>query len=125
MWFDQLQELVKQGDVIYDVYAMTSPDDEEGTKIAEIVMDTRLHTSKFGDDRLFFQHRGIQRDRGYWPAAWLTNTKDFRFIKSQDYEFPLKPDLDMWPTDNLEAYKMLQDQRKKYNCPFAWILGKY
>ena len=45
-------------DVLFNVMAKTSPyeDEAEWIHIGDIVLDSDLHTSLFGDERLFFLH---------------------------------------------------------------------
>ena len=58
-------EIGKAGEKILDVLAIDSPG-EEPFKIAEIVLNTDLVTSRFGDERLHFQHLRTGVDRKYW-----------------------------------------------------------
>lgn len=52
-WVKRLQEIGKAGTSILDVLALDEPHSEP-VKIAEIVLETDLLTSKFGDERLHF-----------------------------------------------------------------------
>ena len=54
--------------------ALTAPPGAEGSKwvpIATIELVTDLYTSKFGDERLFFQHAKTNGDRAFWPEDWM------------------------------------------------------
>jgi hypothetical protein len=64
-------------DVLFNVMAKTSPyeDEAEWIHIADIVLDSDLRASLFGDERLFFKHVRTRRDAWkYWPKQWR---KDF------------------------------------------------
>lgn len=60
------------------VFSWDAPPMEPGaqrTHIADIVLKTKLYTSEAGDERLFFQHDRVNKDRRRWPRAW----KNFDF----------------------------------------------
>ena len=62
------------------MYAWTAPPSIEGSKrvkIADIVLKSKLYTSKTGDQRLFFQHKRVKKDMKLWPNEW----------KALDHEF--------------------------------------
>ena len=52
-WHERLMEIGKAGTTILNVLAVDTPGDEP-FKIAEIVLNTDLVSSKFGDERLHF-----------------------------------------------------------------------
>ena len=62
-WYDQLKT-IKSGESVLEVFAMTAPPALNGelVKIADIVLETDLYTSVFGDERLHFQHVRVMND---------------------------------------------------------------
>ena len=64
-WAKRLQEIGTAGTTILNVYAIDEPE-ASPIYIADIVLDTDLVTSKFGDERLHFQHVRTKRDKKYW-----------------------------------------------------------
>ena len=90
----------------------------ERTHIADIVLKTKLYTSKAGDERLFFQHDRVNKDLRRMPRAWkaLDFEGDRRFVNFAG--------IDDWETDEAEArndYIAYHDSTQ-YACPFAWLL---
>lgn len=77
MFYDQLKT-IKAGETILEVYALTAPPALDGqlVKIADIVLSTDLYTSRFGDERLHFQHVRVWNDYAYWPREWRGNHDD-------------------------------------------------
>jgi len=62
-WHEVLKDNIQEGDVVYHVYQ-----GYEGKKhIADIVLDSELEYSPFGDEKLFFQHVRGEEDYKYWP----------------------------------------------------------
>ena len=72
MFYDQLKTTIADGDTLFEVYAMTAPPDLDGelVKIADIVLTSDLYTSRFGDERLHFQHVRVWNDYQFWPREW-------------------------------------------------------
>jgi len=68
MFYDQLKT-IPSGSTILEVWALTAPYSLGGEwiQIAEINLLTPLGTSKFGDERLFFNHYDMELDRAMWP----------------------------------------------------------
>ena len=70
---------------VMDVYAWTAPEGEldlnnqarERVKIGEIKLLSQLTSSKAGDERLFFQHIRMNKDRRVWPREWKNAGADF------------------------------------------------
>jgi len=54
-WMTRLQEIGKEGTHILDIFAKDTVGDEP-FKVAEVILTSDLLTSKFGDERLHFQH---------------------------------------------------------------------
>lgn len=102
------------------VYSWSGPPELEGserTKIADIVLKTKLYTSKAGDNRLFFQHDRVNIDRRKWPSEW----------RNYDFEEPRRDvvfaGIDSWPEDEQEAKdRYIEVHADTSSCPFAWLL---
>lgn len=71
-WYEQLQR-IPAGTRLYEVFGLTNPPEIEEEfpdlgltsdrmKIGDIVLETPLMMSNFGDSRLFFQHDRYGRD---------------------------------------------------------------
>ena len=83
-WYDQLKAAIKSGDTVFSVLVETKPLNEnyvkqfpkeepgEEIKIGEIRLSSDLFTSVFGDEKLYFQHRGVNTDRRFWTRSWRT-----------------------------------------------------
>ena len=78
MFYEQLKNTISAGDTLLEVFAMTAPPDLDGelVKIAEIVLESDLYTSRFGDERLHFQHVRVWNDYRFWPHEWMLATED-------------------------------------------------
>ena len=66
---------IPKGTAIYSLKAHSEPADTQGTVLGKIVVD-ECTTSKFGDERLFFQHQRIEEDiilRPDWKGAYMTD----------------------------------------------------
>jgi len=59
-FLDQLKE-IKEGTVLYDVYAVENPGCEE-KKIGELTMTSKFTSSHFADEKLFFQHHAVDAE---------------------------------------------------------------
>ena len=101
--------------MLYEVEAMDAPEELGGkfTKIADVILKTKLHVSDFGHDRLFFRHVSQMRDRFYWPAGWAEAASDLFVDPSvPENKFSIEVEnLDPnWPTDNDEAREKFIEQ---------------
>jgi len=110
-WYEQLQR-IPEDSTIFEVFGWTAPEklDGELVKIADIKLRSALHTSEFGDNRLFFRHQGIAKDRKFWPKAWRRTGDDPWFSRKVEkniwgFEVPEG----VWPDDEDEA-KALYDE---------------
>ena len=66
----QFKDIVA-GTNLYTLKAHVSPDDIEGSVVLGQVTTTEACvTSKFGDERLFFQHQSIEEDKSQAPPEW-------------------------------------------------------
>ena len=99
-WSDQLIALGTSGTNILDVYAKEHYD-SENVKIASIYLDTDLTTSKFGDERLHFQHVRTKRDFKYWKGTDKTYLKTIHPLMEVDPDRVW--DVSAWPSDDAEA----------------------
>ena len=117
-WYDQLKAAIKSGDIIFSVLAQTKPLSEnfikqfpneepgEEIKIGEIRLNSDLFTSVFGDEKLFFQHRGVNTDRRFWNKQWRSFKGGDVFIsnkKPENIYGQIVPDT--WPTTDMKAAK--------------------
>lgn len=123
-WIEHVQAAVKKGDVLYDVMAKVDPWNEELVKIAEIKLLEDLQISKWADERLFFRHQRVGRDRHrLWPSAWKELQEDAFFDKNdpQNVFGDRKNDID-WPEDEQEAKELYVEEVKKWGCPFEHFM---
>ena len=91
--------------------------------IADIKLDTDLVTSKFGDERLHFQHVRTKRDKKYWDKQTKEEFSDGLLEPIFDPK-PAEKDWDItgWPTNDNDAKDMYEQLDKAGECPFAWLL---
>uniref|UniRef100_A0A7S3I4L1 Uncharacterized protein n=3 Tax=Choreotrichia TaxID=141411 RepID=A0A7S3I4L1_9SPIT len=131
-WVDHVRDTLSEGDVIYEVYAQVEPffpgteDDElvlddKLVMIAEVKLLTDLQTSRWGDEKLFFQHRQINRDRRFWPLSWKRLNEDVRFDKRLP-ENTFGNETPEWPQDTEEAKALFAEQMETFGCPFEWLM---
>ena len=120
MWHERLMEIGTAGTTILNVLAVDTPNTEP-FKIAEIKLITDLTTSKFGDERLHFQHVRTGRDRKFWTKETKKADKliDPKITPREIHDW----DVSAWPSDNDdEAHEFFMDQIEESGCPFAWLL---
>ena len=60
---------------------------------------SEITTSKFGDERLFFQHVRPSKDKQYWPKGW--GKYDFKIDEDESGWGMIAPDT--WPSGEEEA----------------------
>lgn len=107
------------GSTLFSVMARNLPEGQRGSEvvnIADIRMNSNMITSRFGDERLFFQHRGMREDHELQPQ-WRRHIPQV-----QDTDWP-RINLDEWPTDDDEAKAWFRGSVSEHKCPFAWLLG--
>jgi hypothetical protein len=107
------------------VFGWTAPEalDGELIKIADIKLLTDLYTSDFGDNRLFFRHQSIAKDRKHWPRAWRRLRED-PFINRKNEENIWGNEVrDTWPADEEDAKAMYDAQVAEFGCPFQWLIA--
>lgn len=68
-------------------------------KIADVVLDTPLHTSTWGDENLFFKHTHVGRDRMYWSGDLKRLREDPSFDKNDPANIWGRQVPDYWPSD--------------------------
>lgn len=128
-WYEVIQDNLKAGEVIYEVYAYMPGYDGLETiddKIADIVLDSDLYTSQWADNFLYFKHEQVHLDRKYWPMGLKRDLRrngfdDLRFDRNSFRWGNTVPDF--WPSDPMQAKEVYIDQFDRYGCPFAWLLG--
>ena len=124
-WHEQLRGIPEDTN-IFEVWGWTAPEklDGELVHIADIKLLSELHYSEFGDNRLFFRHQSIGKDRKHWPKAWRRAGGD-PFISKKKEENIWGTDVpDTWPEDEDEAKAMYDAQVATYGCPFQWLLAE-
>jgi len=66
MFYTQLQNALKPGIVLYEVYAVTDPQFDnvpsKAVLIANLTLTTTVTTSQWGDRHMFSQHRRMEAD---------------------------------------------------------------
>ena len=117
-WVTRLQEIGKENTHILDVYAKDSIE-EDPKKIAEIILTSDLLTSKFGDERLHFQHVRTKKDRKYWSDELKAADKE------HDPVFYTR-DIHKWDTstfdpDEIGSEAFVEQVVSQSECPFAWL----
>ena len=122
MFYDQLKT-IRAGETILEVYAMTAPPALDGqlVKIADLVLSTDLQTSRFGDERLHFQHVRVWNDYAYWPREWRTNHDDVHINQTPESTWG-RTLPGVWPEREEDAEAFYLEQQIHYDCPFAWLL---
>ena len=95
---------MKAGETLYEVRAWSAPQELDGklVKIADIVLETDLVTSKVGDTRLAFQHRRVMRDGKYWPRAWVKLAPDQHFKNTKENNWGMEVPA-TWPDNDEDA----------------------
>ena len=123
MWYEQLQR-IPENETIYEVYGWTAPEklDGELIKIADLKLRSALYASEFGDNRLFFRHQSIAKDRKFWPRAWRRAREDPFISKKKEENVWGNEVPDTWPADEDEAKDMYDDQIETFGCPFQWLI---
>ena len=103
------------------MYALDKPGSTP-VHIADIRLDTDLVTSRFGDERLHFQHVRTKRDKKYWDKATREAFADGELEPVMDPK-PAEHDWDIsaWPTDDEKAKEMAMELDAAGECPFAWL----
>ena len=130
-WLEQMGRL-ERGAELFTVEALTAPVGVAGSErvdIGTIALETRLRTSKFGDERLFFAHMRQELDRQYFPRDWrqadAQNDPAFdRDDPAETWTSPV-PAMDSqggWPSDDAAAKTMWMEQIETHGCPFYWLL---
>ena len=101
-WHEQLTSITYDPEKpLLEVYALTAPYQRGGerVKIGHIELMSEITTSKFGDERLFFQHVRPSKDKQYWPKGW--GKYDFKIDEDESGWGMIAPDT--WPSGEEEA----------------------
>jgi len=109
------------------VWGWNAPEalDGELIHIADIKLLSPLHTSEFGDNRLFFRHQSIAKDRKFWPREWRRLREDpFFSKKNEDNIWGRDVPEDVWPEDEDAAKALYDAQVSEFGCPFQWLLAE-
>jgi len=54
MWYESIVDTAGVGDIVYEVFAQEDPDSSAQIKIGEVKLLTKMTTSEWADNRLFF-----------------------------------------------------------------------
>merc|ERR1711915_469197 len=76
---------IAEGTRLFDVYALDKPVEMNGTekKIGELVLESKLTPSKWGDEHLFFRHQNMIEDLAIHPEWEQYLEKRSLFASSQ------------------------------------------
>ena len=68
-YLEYLKEDIPSGSKLFNVYAWDMPEELGGTEslIAELVTDSKLYTSRWGDNHMRFRHQRMDEDLKYHP----------------------------------------------------------
>jgi len=67
---------------LYNIIAYSSPQDNEGTHIADLVLQSTLTTSYWGDKYMFVKHQNMVEDLIYHPE-WTSAVPTLPSILSE------------------------------------------
>ena len=114
-WLDQMKR-IPAGTEIFKVTYKPKPMSDEWIEMGSITLQTELHTSRFRDERLFYQHIVREDDGPYLPFHWQfpdNKIDPHRQLKyGGRWNMPLPP-LDAprgWPSDDAAAKAMYAEQ---------------
>ena len=74
-FMQQFIDKIPPGTELYSFIAHASPDDIDGFELAKLVVVDGCYPSKYGDEKLFFQHQRIEEDielKPEWESAYKT-----------------------------------------------------
>ena len=117
-WAARLQSIGKANEHILDVWAKEDIDSEP-VKIAEIILTSDLLTSKFGDERLHFQHVRTKKDRKFWSADLKAADKlvDPVFYTREIHDW----DTSTFDAEGIGSEAFVEQVVSQSECPFAWL----
>ena len=81
-WYADLLTVGTNQTNILEVWAIADPDSAEAL-IAKIYLENDLITSKFGDERFYFQHVRTKRDFKYMTGATKTTLKSIHPLMTE------------------------------------------
>ena len=117
-WAARLQSIGKANEHILDVWAKEDIDSEP-VKIAEIILTSDLLTSKFGDERLHFQHVRTKKDRKFWSSELKAADKlvDPVFYTREIHDW----DTSTFDAEGIGSEAFVEQVVSQSECPFAWL----
>merc|ERR1711997_1366342 len=74
-FMQQFIDKIPAGTELYSFIAHANPDDIDGFELAKLVVVDGCYPSKYGDEKLFFQHQRIEEDielKPEWASAYKT-----------------------------------------------------
>ena len=75
-FLNQFKDNISNGSPIYDFVTYENPDDDEGTVLAQTVVVDGCYPSRYGDEKMFFQHHSFEEDlklRPEWYCDYMDN----------------------------------------------------
>jgi len=82
-----------------------------------------LQISKWADERLFFRHQRIARDRKYWKNSWKKLNEDVLFDKTDPQQvFGDRANQITWPEEEQKAKELYEEQMTTWGCPFEYFM---
>ena len=121
-WYEQLMGIEMDEDrPLLIVYALNAPTQLGGerVKIGKIELQSKLTTSVFGDERLYFQHLRGPQDSRLYEKEW----KQYDFKRTAEHISWGRWAPATWPTKTNKAKALYMEQERLFGCPFAWLLG--
>lgn len=72
------------GETLYDVFAQAEPD-AEFSKIGKLVLGSRLVTSLWGDNHMYFRHQRLDDDLREYRSDW-TDSYPQSFLDDTEFD---------------------------------------
>ena len=73
-FLQQFRDNIQDGSPLYSFITHQGPHDLEGTEIATLNVDDGCYPSRYGDEKMFFQHHSYEEDlklRPDWYQAYM------------------------------------------------------
>jgi len=101
--FTEIMKEIPSGETIYEIYAWDMPEEMGGseTHIGDLVIESQLVTSLWGDEHMFFRHHRMDEDLKYHPE-W------------QQYSLTLVAGMD-------SEIREPSEYKSPSTCPFAFL----
>ena len=111
--------------LLYTVYGKNTPRaNEEWIEVAELYSTSKFYQSLWGDERLFFRHRGLEADLAYYEDAFrastpfVNNVPYYNFDKYGEWDNP----------STFEDWEATADDivngMATTGCPFAFLIDQ-